>query len=409
MATFWQSMWSPLASWFGGRQGDGTQVTGPDYYQEPKVEMTEQTAMQLSAVWACVRLISQTIASLPVQLYRMTPDGRELDSRHWFAQLMAAKPNRFQTRYEFIEYLVANLVLHGNAYCKINRVGQEIVGLRPLAAGQVEVQLIDNKLVYLYTYDGNVEAISEKNIWHIKINADWLVGRSPLQFGRNMLGIAQGAERVVSNIYSNNAKRSGVLTLDKLLTPIQRQQVKANFAGLTTGDDSRLLVLEMGMKFDPISMSPQDIELLASRKFQVDEICRWFGVPSILVNQNEGSTTLGSSTAEIITAFYKLNLRPYLEAIENSIDVHLLGATSGYQVEFILDALLRASQKERYEGYQIGINNGVITPNEARKMEWLPEMAGGDKLYMQGAMSPIDKLGQPNPADEALINAANAE
>lgn len=401
---FWQSFWSPLKSWFNGHdQNEGTQYTGPLTYPEPAASaVSEESAMQLSAVWACVRIISQTIASLPLIVYRQTPDGRVIDENHWFAKLMAYKPNRYQTRFEFMEYQMANLVLHGNCYAKINRLGGEIVGLTPMSAQQVEVQWLDGEVLYVYTHNGLVEVLSAKSVWHVKINTDWLVGRSPLEFGRNIFGVSQAAESAVTKIYGNGAKPSGVLMTDRLLTPEQRRQIHENFNGITTGDDNRLLVLEDGIDFKPVSLSPQDIELLASRKFQIDEICRWFGVPAILVNQNEGSTTLGSSTAEIITAFYKLNLRPILEAIENSAAVHLFGDGSKHEIELSFEALLRASQKERFDGYRIGITSGVITPNEARKMEWLPEMSGGDKLYMQGAMLPLDQMTaerQPAPID----------
>lgn len=395
---FWQSFWSPLRTLLiGNEQHEGTQYTGPYAYAEPAATaVTEESALQLSAVWACVRLYSQTIASLPVYTYRMTDGGREKDENHWFARLMADRPNRFQTRFEFMEYQIANLMLHGNCYAKIKRVAGQITELMPMAAQQVEVQIMGGRVTYIYTHDGVIDVLAPESVWHVRINSDWLVGRSPLAFGRNMLGIAQAAESATSKVYANGAKPSGVLSLDKLLTPQQREQVRQNFGTLTTGDDNRLLVLEHGMKFEPISMSPQDIELLSSRKFQIDEICRWFGVPAILVNQNEGSTTLGSSTAEIITAFYKLNLRPVLEALECSVKTHLIGTErdNPYEVEFSFEALLRANQKERFEGYQIAINNGILTPNEARAMEWLSLMPSGDKLYMQGAMAPIESLGQ---------------
>lgn len=406
--TFWQSMWSPLARWFGGKQMAGTQTT--DTYRDTATAspVSEDSAMQLSAVWACVRLISQTIASLPLVVYTKGDKGRSPSDSHFLAKLFSYKPNRYQTRYEFFEYQISNLVLHGNCYAKIQRIGGEIVGLMPLAARQVEVQLVGGKVVYLYTYNGVVEALAAESVWHVKLNADWLVGRSPLSFGANIFGISQAAEGAVTKIYGNGAKRSGVLKIDRLLTPDQRTQIRANFNSLTTGTDDRLLVLEGGLDFEPVSMSPQDIELLLSRKFQIDEICRWFGVPAILVNQNEGSTTLGSSTGEIIAAFYKLNLRPYLEAIENSMQVHLIGEAESrtIEVELSFEALLRSSQSDRFSAYDVAIKGGFMTPNEARAMEWWPDAEGGDQLFMQGAMLPIDALGQVNPADQALADAA---
>jgi HK97 family phage portal protein len=394
----WETMWSPIRSWFGGRQGSGTQITGPNGYgYSASVEVTEETALQVSAVWACVRLISQTVASLPLVVYRKTDKGREIAPDHWFAQLMAGKPNQYQTRYEFWEHQVANLALHGNLYAKKGERAGRVISLLPMNPLQTETKLVDGKVVHLFTQDGNIAVLSSQSVWHARMNGDLVVGRSPLQFGRNLVGVAQAAEQAVSKIYYNGGKRSGVLSFDRLLTPEQRQQIRDNFASLTTGTDERLLVLELGAKFDPVSMSPQDIELLASRRFQIEEICRWFGVPSVLVNDTSGSTTWGSGIEQIVLGFYKLNLRPYLEAIENSITTHLFtddDRRKGYEVEFDFEGLLRATQKERYDGYHIGITSGLLTPNEARAMEWLPAVDGGDKLLIQGAMVPVKDAGK---------------
>lgn len=403
---FWQSMWAPIRSWFGGRQHSGTQDTGPTGSSySPAVTVTEETALQVSAVWACVRLISQTVASLPLIVYRKTPQGRVVDDSHWFAKLMRKRPNQYQTSYEFWEHMVANLALHGNMYARKNVLGGQVRSLLPLNPLQTETRLIGGKVVHLFEADGNVTALAAETVWHARMNGDLIVGRSPLQFGAKLIGVAQAAEQAVTNIYANGGKRSGVLSFDRLLTKEQRDQIRANFSSLTTGTDDRLLVLEMGAKFDPISMSPQDIELLASRRFQLEEICRWFGVPSVLVNDTSGSTTWGSGIAQLVEGFYKLNLRPYLEAIENSITTHLFSDDDRerYEVEFDFEGLLRADMKSRFDGYRVAVTSGLMTPNEARALEWLPAVAGGDKLFMQGAMLPIDKVGSapttPQPGE----------
>lgn len=397
MLNFWSTMWAPIRSWFGGRQTSGKQIVGPEGYGfSAAASVTEETAMQVSAVWACVRLISQTVASLPILVYRKTGKGRELAPDHWFAQLMARRPNMYQTRYEFWEHQVGNLALHGNMYAqKVERAGR-IVALMPMNPLQVETALIAGRVLHQFGQDGNIAVFAAESVWHARMNGDLIVGRSPLQFGRNLIGVAQAAEMAVTKIYENGGKRSGSISFDRLLTPEQRQQVRDNFGALATGNDDRLLVLEMGAKFEPISMSPQDIELLASRKFQIEEICRWFGVPSVLVNDTSGSTTWGSGIEQIVMGFYKLNLRPYLEAIENSIATHLLNdeEREEYEVEFDFEGLLRADQKTRFDGYRIGIYAGVLTPNEARAMEYLPAKEGGDALFMQGATVPIDQIGR---------------
>lgn len=397
---FWQNIWS----WLGGSgssRNAGNQISGPmGYATASPVEVNEDSAMQLSAVWACVRLLSETVASLPVNVYRKTQKGRELAPDHWLSLLMARKPNRYQTKVEFFETLMLNLALHGNAYAKITKVGGQIRSLLPLMASQIETKLLpDGSVVHLYHADGNVDVLSAESVWHVKLYGNGIVGKSPLAFGRNMFGIAQAAEQSVSKIYANGGKPSGVLSFDRLLTKEQRASVRENFATLTTGTDDRLLVIEQGMKFDAVSMSPQDIELLASRKHQIDEIARWFGVPSILINQNEGSTTLGSSTAEIISGFYKLNLRPYLERIEASVKTWLFtpDEANQYEFEFDFEGLLRSDLKSRLEGYRTAVAGTILTPNEVRRIEGWPRVEGGDVLLSQVNMTPIDKLGLQAP------------
>lgn len=397
---FWQNIWS----WLGGSgssRNAGNQISGPmGYATASPVEVNEDSAMQLSAVWACVRLLSETVASLPVNVYRKTQKGRELAPDHWLSLLMARKPNRYQTKVEFFETLMLNLALHGNAYAKITKVGGQIRSLLPLMASQIETKLLpDGSVVHLYHADGNVDVLSAESVWHVKLYGNGIVGKSPLAFGRNMFGIAQAAEQSVGKIYANGGKPSGVLSFDRLLTKEQRASVRENFATLTTGTDDRLLVIEQGMKFDAVSMSPQDIELLASRKHQIDEIARWFGVPSILINQNEGSTTLGSSTAEIISGFYKLNLRPYLERIEASVKTWLFtpDEANQYEFEFDFEGLLRSDLKSRLEGYRTAVAGTILTPNEVRRIEGWPRVEGGDVLLSQVNMTPIDKLGLQAP------------
>ena len=396
------AFWQNLFSWFGGstQRNEGIQLTGPGTYEEAAaVTVTEDTAMQISAVWACVKLLAETVSSLPVAVYKKTATGRERDDEFWMSRLMARKPNRYQTRVEFFETIMLNLTLHGNAYVKIGRVGREIRSLLPLMSGQVTPALLDDgSVVYEYLSDGGVEVYSSDSIWHIKLYGNGIIGKSPIAFGRNMIGIAQAAEKATTKVYSNGGKRSGVLSLDRLLTPEQRDAVRANFSTLTTGTSERLLVLENGMKFDPISMSPQDIELLSSRKFQIEEICRWFGVPSVLVNDTSGSTSWGSGIEQLVSGFYKLNLRPYLERIENSVSCNLFSESESktHEFEFDFEGLLRSDFKSRLEAYRTAVAGTIMTPNEVRKIEGLPVVAGGDMLLSQVNMAPIDQLGVQN-------------
>lgn len=401
----WEYFWTRFVS--GTSRTQGVQYPSPSAYEsDAAIPVTEESAMQVSAVWACVKLLSETVASLPINIYEKTETGRILNNDIWIAKLFSYKPNRYQNKLEFFETMMLNLVLHGNAYAKITRVGGQIRSILPLMANQVSVSLLnDGSVVYEYTDGTNVDVYAAESIWHIKLYGNGIIGKSPLAFGRNIFGIAQAAEKAVTKIYTNGGKPSGTLSVDRLLTPEQRTAVRANFSSLTTGTDERLLVLESGMKFDQISLSPQDIELLASRKFQLEEICRWFGVPSVLVNDTSGSTSWGSGIEQIVSGFYKLNLRPYLERIENSVKTGLLTQEEAakYELEFDFEGLLRSDLKSRLEAYRTAIAGTVMTPNEARKLEGLPEMAGGDSLLSQVNMLPLEKLGQNtaiNPTQE---------
>jgi HK97 family phage portal protein len=389
-----------VGRWLGDglRRYWGIQYPEPLYSEEAATPVTFDTAMQLSAVWSCVKLLAETVASLPLTVYQVRPGGRSVATMHPLSVMFGGKVNQYQTRIEFFETMILNLVLHGNAYAVIDRIGNRIVSLLPIMTSQVNTVLLsDGSVVHEYYTDTGVVVYSSDSIWHLKLMGNGIVGLSPLDYQRNTLGIAQGAEKAVTQIYKNGGKPSGVLSMDALLTKEQRAQIRANFSTLTMGTDERLLVLEKGAKFDAISLSPEDIELLESRKFQIGEICRWYGVPSVMVNDNNGTSVWGSGISQIVEGFYKITLRPLLEKIEASIDANLLGSERlTYHAEFDFDALLRSDSKSRYESYRTGIQGGFITPNEARGWENLPPMEGGDKLYMQGATVPIENAGNAN-------------
>jgi HK97 family phage portal protein len=402
MSTFYE-----FGSWVMGglKRMLGIQYNYPQYAEEAASPVTFDTAMQLSAVWACVKLLAETPASLPLNFYRKTDGGRVMDDEHPLAALFAGKVNRYQNRVEFWETVLLNLLVHGNAYCQIERRGDRITSLMPLMSAQIEVRLLsDGAISYQYENpEYGVTVFAEKSIWHLKLMGNGISGLSPLAYQRNTLGIAQAAEKAVSNVYKNGAKPSGVLKLDRLLTKQQRDEVREAFATLTTGNNNRLMVLEKGTDFQAISLSPQDIELLSSRKFQISEICRWYGVPSVLVNDNNGTSTWGSGIEQIMQGFYKLTLRPLLEKIEASMMVNLLTPDERrrMEIEFDFNALLRSDIKTMFESYKSAVNGSLMTPNEARRELNLQPVDAGDKLFLQGAMVPIDQLGQNNGNETA--------
>ena len=378
---------------------DGAQNPQPDSYAGPTPQpVSFDTAMQLSAVWACARLLSETVAGLPLRFEVRNPDGSAKPLVSDVATVFEGKVNRYQTRFEFFETMMLNLVMRGNAYAVKQYSGTRLVGLLPIMASQVETRLMpDGSIVHYYYHDGGVTAYSADSVWHVKLFGNGIVGLSPLGYARNTIGIALAGERRVSQVFQNGGKPSGVLMIDKVLNEKQREQVRQEFNQLREGNADRLMVLEAAMKYEKVSMSPEDIQLLESRRFQIEDLARFFGVPSVLINDTTTSTTWGSGIEQLVQGFYKLNLRPYLERFESSIKHNLLSQQnrSKTEVSFDFDALLRADMGARSEGYQKALNAGWITPNEVRAKEHLPAMAGGDQLYVNGTMVPLNQAGRP--------------
>ncbi len=390
-----------LRGWFGSPGGparnQGLQVSVPlGHSTAPAAAVNFDSAMQISAVFGAVRIISETIGSLPFNLYKTSASGREVADRHPLHRVLTRRPNRYQTRVEFWESMALNLAISGNAYAIIQRAGSRIVGLLPLSSSQVETTLLpDGTVIHAYTDGMNVKVYGEQSMWHIKLFGNGIIGLSPMAYARNSIGIAIAADNRVTSMFSNGAKPSGVLTIDKTLTDPQRAQVRKSFAELEEGNEDRLFVLEAGMQYQQVSMLPKDVELLESRRFQIEDIGRFFGVPSILLNQTFGQSSLGSNVYEILSAFYKLNLRPYLEKIEESILRWLMTEEESqqYEAEFNFDSLLRADTMSRYQANREAINSGQLTPNEARISEGRSTKPGGDQLLIQGAMIPIENAG----------------
>lgn len=377
----------------------GAQYPVPQSYaSESPANVNFDTAMSLSAVWACSRLLAETIAALPIE-FRDKQTG-EVVRDHALQQLFDGRVNRYQTKVEFMETMILNLVMSGNAYAVKQFSGNRLVGLLPIMSSQVETKLMnDGSVVHHYYHDRGVTVYADESVWHVKLFGNGVVGLSPLAYARNTMGIALAGESRVAHIFKNGGKPSGVLTIDHVLKKEQREQVRHSFRELQEGNNDRLMVLEAGMQYHQVSMSPQDIQLIESRRFQIEDIARFFGVPSVLINDTSGSTTWGSGIHELVQGFYKLNLRPYLERLESSMRANIMTPEERARVEvkFDFDALLRASKGERLDANNDAINSGQLTPNEARNSEGLPPRQGGDQLYINSTLVPIQQAGRNGP------------
>jgi len=400
-----RSFWSYITG-SGSRRDEGIQSLTPSSGRMTTKTVNDDTALQISSVFACVRRTAETMASLPIQFYSVKRDAsgkmvsKNIITDHPLYRLLRWQPNRYQTRSEFFETVYYQLAFRGNAYTLIDRDSSgQIISLLPLMTSQVETILnTDGSISHKYYTSGEVITYSARNIWHLKLFGNGIIGLSPLDQARNSLGISLGAEESVNRLSNSGFKQGGILSIDKILNKDQRLKMKEKFDDLSTGKDEALKVLEAGMKFTPTSMLPKDVQLLESRKFQLEDICRFFDVPPVLVHDMSSSTVWGSGIIEIVRGWYKLGLSPYRERMKDSIQTQLLDISERETVEpdFDIDELLRGGEKERYEGYATAIRSGVMTPNECRGQEGLPPDKNGDKLFIDQQLVYLENGGNKN-------------
>lgn len=393
---------SAMLGWFGwgGALGDrtgkqtgsptGSLVTGT-------ASLNTDGALQISAVWACVDLLSRTIASLPLFVYEGEGGARKLARDTVLWQLLHDTPNRRMTPMEFWVAMLLNLMLRGNAYARIDRDATgNAVALWPMSADQMTVDVLsDGSVVYLYAIGSDRTVFGEQNILHIKDMGNGTFGLSRLDFMRATTGEMTNAQTAANMLFANGGKPTGVLMIDSVLNPEQRAAIKERFSGMAEGSTSRLYVLEANMKYQQLSLTPAETQLLETRRYGVEEIGRWFGVPAVLINHNN-ATAWGTGIEQIIDGFFKFTVRPALVSLEQAIRKRVLtpAQRARYSVEWNFDGLLRANIKDRMEVYSKAVQNGLKTRNECRQLENDPPIAGGDSLTAQVNLVPIDMLGR---------------
>lgn len=398
-------VWKPTDGYFGtllaallgqaDRRVEGKQNSGGGSGRGAGQLVTSDAALKLSAVWACIKLNAEAVGAMPINVLRVQDDGTTRpETGHWMSDLLR-RPNSYQTRNEFFETVVINLLLAGNSYCfhPPRRASGEITSLLPMMATQSEVQWkrgTDRQ--YLFTNGKDVAAFSQDSVWHSMIMpSNGIIGLSPLQYGARTMGIAIAAEDRVATLAANGFKPTGVLMIDKSLKPDQREQIRKQFADLAVGQGDPLKVLEAGMKYQSITMSPKDVQLLESRRFQVQDIARFYSTPSVLINDSSESTVWGTGVSEIKRGFYDFGLRPMLNRLESSVEKWLLAPNDigKIKIKFDFEALLQGNEKERVATAMTAVKGNILTINEARQRQGLPPVPNGDVMYAQSQMIPI--------------------
>lgn len=404
--TFFLTAGAGIHSNFSGGLGDnsGLQFNTPLANLIPNAQaINDNGALQISAVWACVNLIASTIAGLPLKILS-GPNGDLNELERQELQRLLEHPNEQMTSFDFWMCMAMNRILRGNAFAKITRSASgTIVALTPLAATQVRVAIVDGDLVYEYVKDADITVLKSDKIFHWRGLGNGIVGLSQLDFMRATTTELKNAQLNATDTFGNGRQLTGLLTVDQDLNAKQIEKIKQRFknVGAVQGAaDDWLKVLPADMKWQQISMSPSDTQLLETRQFGVDEIGRWFGVPSALINGSGGAS--GSNVDQARETFYSDTIAPYCTAIEQTLRWSLLppDKRANCLFKFELNALLRASVSTRYDSYGKALQNGFMTRNEVRALENLPEMFqdGADKLTAQNNLVPLEKLGQASPS-----------
>ena len=370
--------------------------------------VTERSAMQMTAVYSCVRILAEAVAGLPLNLYRYTEDGgKEKAIDHPLYLLLHDEPNPEMSSFVFRETLMTHLLLWGNAYAQIIRNGKgEVVALYPLMPNKMSVDRDSQGQLY-YTYQrGTDEALRDKNqtvilrpsdVLHIPgLGFDGLVGYSPIAMAKNAIGMAIACEEYGAKFFANGAAPGGVLEHPGTIKDPQRvrESWQSTFGG--SGNANKIAVLEEGMKYTPIGISPEQAQFLETRKFQINEIARIFRVPPHMVGDLEKSSF--SNIEQQSLEFVKYTLEPWVIRWEQSIQRTLLSTheKARYFVKFNLEGLLRGDYQSRMNGYATARQNGWMSANDIRELENLdriPTEEGGDLYLINGNMLPLHQAG----------------
>lgn len=361
--------------------------------------VNERTAMQTTAVYACVRVLAETLASLPLHTYKRTERGKEKALEHRLYYLLHDEPNPEMTSFVFRETLMSHLLLWGNAYAQVVRDGWgKVLGLYPLMPDKMTVKRSPGgELYYEYRRDTESVLLRRDEVFHIPgLGFDGLVGYSPIAMAKNAIGMAIATEEYGAKFFANGANPGGVLEHPGVVKDPKRVRDSWNAVYQGSSNAHRIAVLEEGMKFQPVGIPPEQAQFIATRKFQINEIARIFRIPPHMIGDLEKSSF--SNIEQQSLEFVKYTLDPWVSRWEQAIQKTLFkeNEKKEYFVKFNVDGLLRGDYASRMAGYATGRQNGWLSSNDIRELEdmnRIPEELGGDLYLVNGNMTQLNDAG----------------
>lgn len=373
--------------------------------------VNERTAMQTSAVYACVRILAESVAGLPLHVYGRTANGsKSTKPSHPLYRLLHDEPNREMTSFVFRETLMSHLLLWGNAYAQIIRDGRGFpIALYPLLPDRMAVDRRESgELVYTYQSDKGQVKLRRENVLHIPgLGFDGLIGYSPIAMAKNAVGLALATEDYGATFFANGANPGGVLEHPGVIKPEQADRLRESWQSQFGGANAhKVAVLEEGLKFHQMSIPPEQAQFLETRKFQINEIARIFRVPPHMVGDLEKSSF--SNIEQQSLEFVKYTLDPWVVRWEQSLQQALIlpSEKATIFIKFNLDGLLRGDYQSRMQGYSTGIQNGFMSVNDVRGLEdmnLLTAEEGGDLHFVNGNMVKLADVGaayKPNETED---------
>ncbi len=390
-----RASWRVLFGGYGNPQSVSDLV--PDGSNTAGQVVTDNTVLSLSAAWACTRLISETIATLPLHIYERTSTGRRLATNHSMYNMLRNKPNVHSSASTLWESVTASMVLRGNGFVEKRKLGKRTVALYYLERSRLRALGKDGKQFEYWDYDGSRRVIHIDDIFHapgFSLDGRW--GVSAIRYGAAIFGAALAAATAANSIFKDGLMPKVFFSLDKVLKKEQRQDFRDSLEdvrGAINAGESPLL--EGGMKAEVLAINPKDAQLLEVRQFSVEEVCRWFRVDPSMVGHGGKDSNWGTGLEQKLIAFLTFTLRPWIKKLEDAINNRLLPAEDQgrYFVEFSIEGLLRADSKARAEFYKIMIDHGIFTRDEVRELENMPPQGGNAaKLTVNSATTVLDAL-----------------
>jgi len=400
-------------------RGEGLNPFDDRYYErlEPGgpalagVLVTPDAALRVSTVWGCVRLISESMATLPLFVYQKRGDGgRDRADNHPLAYLLRHAPNDWQTAFEFVEQMTMHVLLRGNAYAEIRPGARGLVDqLVPLHPDVVTVEkLASGRLRYQVADQGpgqQPRTLLDGEVFHLRgLSLDGVSGVSVITYARESIGLALATERHGATFFSQNATPPLVIEHPGRMGDKALQNLKQSWLDTYAGwqNAHKPGILEEGAKAHILGLTNEDAQFLQTREFQVVDIARWFRVPLHMIQETSKSTSWGTGIEQLSLAFVQFTLLPWVRRWEQAISRDLILASERYYAAFNVNALARGDQKSRYEAYQIGLQNSILCPDDVRAFEDMNPLPDGQgqTFWMPANIMPVERVLQ-EPAEPA--------